>query len=194
LAAFLSCAHPSQLKKNKVQIFAMCIPPAMKWLGPVILSLLVSSVCFAQANVTYLPGLDFTKYHTYQWVTTKPHPIQSVDQEIKRVIDSQLTAKGLTQTTNMPDLTVDYEVAMNAKEEWSTFRYNEIDTLTPTKSTVYAGTLGVTFSDAARKQVVWAGRITKAVDPDAAAGTKQKNLEKAAQNLLRTFPPKRSSK
>jgi hypothetical protein len=169
--------------------------PVSRLASVVGLALVASSVCLGQGiNTSYLPGIDFSRYRSYQWVTTKPHPVQSVDAEIKSLIDSQLRSRGLTRTDNSPDLTVDYQVAISPKEEWSTFRYNEIETLTPTKTTVYVGTLGVEFSDAARKQVVWNGRITKAVDRDAVTGKKQKNLEKSVQRLLRDFPPKPPSK
>ena len=47
-----------------------------------------------------MPGTDFTKYHTYKWITIEgaKHPNQIVDAQIKTAIDSQLAAKGLTKT------------------------------------------------------------------------------------------------
>ena len=163
-------------------------------IGLIGLALVASSAGFGQnAVVSYLPGIDFSKYHTYRWVTTHPHPIQNVDAQIQQSIDKELAARGLTKNDSMADLTVDYRVAISTREEWSQFRYNEIDTLTPTKVTVYTGTLGVDFSDSKLNQLVWSGTIAKAVDPNAAAGAKQKNLNKSVQALLKTFPPKRPS-
>ena len=45
-----------------------------------------------------MPGTDFSKYHTYKWVTIQgaTQPNQIVDAQIKQSIDSQLASKGLT--------------------------------------------------------------------------------------------------
>jgi hypothetical protein len=156
-----------------------------------VLGLVAWSAALAQqVKSTYQPGIDFSKYRTYQWVETRPHPDPKVDAEIKRSIDSQLTAKGLTRTENKADLTLDYHVAMSQEEQWSTFRYNEIDTLNQTLVTVYGGTLGVDIRDSARNQVVWEGLATKAVDPGNSFETKKKILDKAVKQLLKGFPPK----
>lgn len=49
----------------------------------------------------FMPGTDFSKYHTYKWVSIEgeAHPSQIVDGEIKQAIDTQLASKGLTKTT-----------------------------------------------------------------------------------------------
>jgi hypothetical protein len=49
----------------------------------------------------FMPGTDFSKYHTYKWVSIEggAHPNQIVDGEIKQAIDTQLASKGLTKTT-----------------------------------------------------------------------------------------------
>jgi hypothetical protein len=152
---------------------------------------LVAFVAFGQSvKRNYLPGIDFSKYHTYAWATTKPHPNPDVDAEIRRLIDSQLATKGLTKTDNQPDLTIDYQIAMSQDERWSSFRYNEIETQTPKLETVHAGTLGIDIEDVARKRLVWTGRATKAIDPNATTQTKQMYLEKAIKKLLQGYPPK----
>ncbi len=65
------------------------------------LALLASGVMTAQdIKTNYMPGTDFSKYHTYKWVTInnseQVDPI--VVQQIKDAIDSQLTSKGMTKT------------------------------------------------------------------------------------------------
>ena len=51
-----------------------------------------------------MPGIDFSKFHTYKWVTVDgaKYPNQIVDAQIKQAIDSQLAAKGLTKVDNGP--------------------------------------------------------------------------------------------
>ncbi len=154
------------------------------------LAVVISSVALGQAvESSFLPGIDFSKYRTYQWVTSQPHPDPDVDAEIKRSIDSQLTKKGLTKTDNKADLTVDYRVALTQNEKWPAFRYNEISP-SETVVTVYAGTLVIDFKDQALNRLVWTGRAIKAVDRSSAVRKKQKNLDTTIQRLLNGFPPK----
>ena len=154
---------------------------------------LVSSVARGQdAKSSFLPGIDFSKYHSYQWVTQRPHPNPNVDAEIKESIDSQLTAKGLSKTDKKPDLTVDYRVAMSQREQWSSFGHMEIESRSPHTVTVYFGTLGIDITDPTLNRIVWTGIVSKAIDPKNSAVNKEKNLDKAVQKLLRDFPPGRT--
>jgi Domain of unknown function (DUF4136) len=64
------------------------------------LALIASSVLHAQdVRSNYIPGTDFSKYHTYSWVTIGGigHPDQILDTAIKQSIDSQLVGKGFTK-------------------------------------------------------------------------------------------------
>ena len=74
-----------------------------------VLALLACSVTPRPMSTTNsMPGTDFTKYHTYKWVTIEgaSHPNQIVDAQIKASIDSQLGAKGLTKSqSDKADLT-----------------------------------------------------------------------------------------
>ncbi|MBV8904103.1 MAG: DUF4136 domain-containing protein, partial [Acidobacteriia bacterium] len=57
-------------------------------------------------RTNYVPGTDFSKYHTYSWATTGEigHPDQILDTEIKQSIDSQLVGKGFTKVdSGTPD-------------------------------------------------------------------------------------------
>ena len=69
--------------------------------GPaLVITLITCPVAHGQGvRTNYLPGTDFSKYRTYSWVTISGsgRPDQILDAEIKRSIDSQLVAKGLTK-------------------------------------------------------------------------------------------------
>ena len=83
-------------------------------------ALVISTGCKAQ-DVTYnfMPGTDFSKYHTYKWVAIEggAHPNQIVDQEIKQAVDSQLASKGLTKIDgDKADLYVGYQIAMDQEK------------------------------------------------------------------------------
>src|ERR1700721_3558791 len=65
-----------------------------------------------------MPGTDFTKYHTYKWITIEgaKYPNQIVDAQIKTAIDSQLAAKGLTKTNgDKADLYLGYRPPIDRK-------------------------------------------------------------------------------
>ena len=65
------------------------------------LMLFASSSTLAQdVKYNFMPGTNFSKYHSYKWVNIPEnvHPSQIVDQEIRQAIDAQLSAKGFTKT------------------------------------------------------------------------------------------------
>jgi hypothetical protein len=61
---------------------------------------------------------------------------------------------------------------------------------TAQQSTITTGTLVLDMYDPATKQLVWTGRASKTLDASANQEKKQKNLDKAMQKLLKSFPPK----
>jgi hypothetical protein len=80
-------------------------------------ALLICAVTLAQdVKSNFMPGTDFTKYHTYKWVVIEggSHPNQIIDAQIKNSIDSQLAAKGLKKTDgDNADLDLGYQVAID---------------------------------------------------------------------------------
>jgi len=159
----------------------------------------ITSAAFAQ-DVTYnfMPGTDFTKYHTYKWVVIEGgvHPNQIVDAEIKQSIDAQLASKGLVKVDSdkAADLYVGYQVAVDQERQWNGYgmggglRWGGM--ATATSSTISVGTLVVDMYDPAAKQLVWTGRANKTLDPSSNQEKNQKNLNKAMAKLLKNYPPK----
>jgi len=160
----------------------------------------IAMVCAALAQdvrTNFMPGTDFSKFHTYKWVNIEggAHPNQIVDQEIKQAIDSQLAAKGLTKTeADQADLYVGYQTAVNQEKQWNSYgmgggvRWGGM--ATATSSTISNGTLVVDMYDPSNKQLVWTGAATKTLDPSSNPEKNQKNLDKAVARLLKSFPPK----
>jgi hypothetical protein len=160
----------------------------------VVVALVVSSVVLAQEVSTQpLKGTDFSKYHTYKWLTnvgSGPQPNPMVDAQIKRAIDSQLASKGLTKTDSLApaSLLVGYQAAIDQQTQWNSyvdFQYSQQQS-----SIIDVGTLVLDMYDPAAKQLVWTGRATKALDPSASQEKRQENLDKAMERLLKDFPPK----
>lgn len=159
---------------------------------------LLASVAAIGQDVRYnfMPGTDFSKYHTYKWVTIEggSHPNQIVDAEIKQAVDSQLAAKGLTKTdSDKADLYVGYQIAVDQEKQWNAFgmggaRWGGM--ASATSSTISNGTLVLDLYDPTTKQLVWTGNATKTLDPSGNQQKNQNNLNKAMAKLLKNYPPK----
>jgi hypothetical protein len=172
----------------------------MTRLGIALLFTLALSVLTLAQDVTSnsMPGTDFTKYHTYKWVTIEgaTQPNQIVDAQIKASIDSQLASKGLTKVDgDKADLFIGYQASIDQQKQWNAYgmggglRWGG-GMATAQSSTISTGTLVLDMYDPTTKQLVWTGRVTKTLDPSANQGKKQKNLDKAMQKLLKAYPPK----
>jgi len=147
-------------------------------------------------SYNFMPGTNFAQFHTFKWVTIQGgiHPNQITDQEIQNAVVSQLTAKGLTQTTtDNADLYVGYQVAVDQERQWNAFgmgggwRFGGMGTAT--SSTIENGTLVVDIYDAANKQLVWTGRATKTLSPSKNQQKNLNNLNKAVAKLMKNYPP-----
>src|SRR5580693_1241375 len=164
-----------------------------------LLALLACGAALAQDVTTNsMPGTDFSKYHTYKWVTIEgaTQTNQILDAQIKASIDSQLAAKGLTKKdADNADLYIGYQASIDQEKQWNAYGMGGGPRWgggmgTATSSTISVGTLVLDMYDPSTKKLVWTGRVTKTLDPGNNQEKKQKNLDKAMQKLLKTFPPK----
>ena len=161
------------------------------------LAALTSAASRAQdVTYNYMPGTDFSKYHTYKWVLIEgaSHPNQIIDQEIKQDIDSQMASKGLTKTdSDKADLYIGYQIAVDQERQWNawgTGRGFGGGMGSATSSTISNGTLVLDMYDPGTKQLVWTGRATKTLDPSSNQEKNMKNLNKAMAKLMKNYPPK----
>jgi Domain of unknown function (DUF4136) len=149
-----------------------------------------------EVRTNVMPGTDFSKYHTYKWVTMKEnaHPDQIVDAEIKEAVDAQLAAKGFTKTnSDNADMFVGYQTSVDKERQWNTFGSGGVfwgGMQTTTTSTIQVGTIAVDIYDPTQKQLIWRGQATKTLDPSKSQEKNQKNLDKAMEKLFKNFPPK----
>jgi hypothetical protein len=174
----------------------------------VALALMAAPAGAQDVGYNAMPGTDFSKYKTYKWVKIEgaQYPDQITDAQIKSAIDQQLATKGLTKTEDdTADLYVGYQVALDKEKQWNAYGMGGGPgwgwgpgyygggygggMATATSSTLYVGTLGLDFYDRAGKQLVWRGRATKTIDPQAKPEKRQKNLAKAVTKLLKKYPP-----
>jgi uncharacterized protein DUF4136 len=157
---------------------------------------LVACILAAGQDVRHnsMPGVDFSKFHTYKWVDIEQgaHPNQIVDAEIKQSIDTQLASKGMTKTdSEKADLYAGYQIAVDKEKQWNawgTGRGFGGGMGSATQSTINVGSLVLDMYDPTTKQLVWTGTATKTIDPSSNQEKNQKNLNKAMQKLLKSYP------
>ena len=161
--------------------------------------LLVGGVLTAQdIKTNYMPGTDFSKYHTYKWVSVNnAEQIDSiVAQQIKDAINTQLTSKSMTMTeADTADMYVGIQTSIQQQQQWNAYgmgggwRFGG-GMATATSTTIQIGTLGVDFYDPTTKQLIWRGSATKTLNPSKNAQTNQNRVNQAVAKLLKSFPPK----
>ena len=195
------------MKFTKAIIF-----PATAKFGPaLVLALVACSVAYAQdVRTNYMPGADFSKYHTYAWVdevqgvpAVGGRPDQILDTQVKQAIDSQMAAKGFTKMVDgdKADLFLGYQLAMDREKQINGFAEGMgdwgpwgggLDSFSATTSTINIGTFVVGMYDPAAKKLVWIGAAQHAIEPSKKQEKNQERLNKGAQKLLKDFPPGRS--
>jgi hypothetical protein len=175
------------------------------------LSVLGARPLFAQdVRYDYDKDKDFSKYKTYKWVPIKgaERPDGLTDSKVTSALDSELAKKGFSKTdSDSADLYIGYQTALGQEKEFTSYNtgwgygpgwgsgwygYGGGMSSTTTygqTSTVYVGQLDLSIYDAKAKQLVWRGVATKTLDPKAKPEKKEKNINKAAQKLLKNFPP-----
>jgi len=194
----------SQGCQNRVSRFARVLLPA----------LVACTVANAQdVRTNYMPGTDFSKYHTYAWVsqvqgipTVGVHPDQILDAQVKQAIDSQMAAKGFTEVQDVgkADLLLGYQLAIDQEKQINGFGDswggwggwgpwgpggNSFGTFSASTSSNYIGTFVVGMYDPATKKLVWIGAAQHAIEPSKKQEKNQERLNKGAKKLLKDFPP-----
>jgi hypothetical protein len=160
-----------------------------------LIHLAASGLLAQQVTYNFMPGTDFSKYHTFKWVDipSNVHPNQIVSQEIKDAVNNVLASKGLNQATgDTADLYVGYQCSVDQERQWNAWgsggRFMG-GMGSATSSTISNGTLAVDFYDPTSKELIWRGSATKTLNP---SGNQQKDMEKlnnAVAKLLKNFPP-----
>jgi hypothetical protein len=156
-------------------------------------------------HYNYDRGANFAAYRTYQWVDIPGGavPDQLIDRDIKRAVDEQLAQKGLTRVEKNADLYVGYQavvalekgVNLNGSSDnlggWGPWgggwRTGSVQGQT---STIPVGILLVDLYDPAKKQLIWRGDATKAIDLKKDPDKNYRNLQKAMAKLFKNYPPR----
>lgn len=162
--------------------------------------ILTSSTRAQQVTYNYMPGTDFTKYHTFKWVQipSNVHPNQIVEQEIQQAVNNVLASKGLTLATrDKADLYVGYQCSVDQERQWNAWgmggglRWGGMGSAT--SSTITNGMLAVDFYDPTTQQLIWRGSAAQTLNPSGNQEKDMQKLNKAVAKLLKHFPPQSKS-
>jgi hypothetical protein len=187
-----------------------------KWMarvGPaVVLALVACSVTRGQdVRTNYMPGTDFSKYHTYVWVDEVKgvprvggQPDQILDAQVKQAVDSQMAAKGLIKVvdSDKADLLLGYQLVIDREKQINGFANGwggggwgpwggGLDSFSASTSTINIGTFVLGMYDPVAKKLIWIGAAQHALEPSKKQEKNQERLNKGAQKLLKDFPPGR---
>jgi len=186
----------------------------MTRLRPVLLlAFLACSVAYAQdVRTNYMPGTDFSKYHTYGWVDEVKgvpqvggQPDQILDTQVKQAVDAQMAAKGFSKVVDggKADIVLGYQLAIDREKQINGFADGwggwggwgpwggGLNSFSVTTSTINIGTFVLGMYDPAAKKLVWIGAAQHALEPSKKQEKNQERLNKGAQKLLKGFPPER---
>jgi hypothetical protein len=161
-----------------------------------VIVLLTGTLAAQDVKYNFMPGTDFSKFHTYKWVAIEggTHPNQIVDQEIKDAANQQLSSKGLTKVDgDKADLFVGYQIAVDQEKQWNAYGMGGRwagGMATATQSTINVGSFVLDMYDPTTKQLVWTGTATKAIDPSSNQEKNMQRMDKAMAKLLKNYPPK----
>ena len=177
----------------------------MKKLVTVIVLLIGAGAVTVQAQsvkVAADPRVDLSKYKTYAWApgTSAANPI--INALITETVNQALTAKGLTQVSDGPDVTVAVMAALNSDlhisyPSWGRSVASATSTGMPTttqSAAVSKGTLVVDIADGQTKATVWRGIARHTLDeqPTGVAAKDAKNVEKpirkSVEKMFKRFP------
>lgn len=179
---------------------------AVRWFLPVLFLFTATTVFAQKATFTFDKTVDFTKYKTYRW---EKHPLmQDINPELLAQLgaafDAELVKSGLTKATNGPaDLVIVYMVGVEREMDMTTYAvgwmatpawggvwYSNGMVTSSTTSSVPVGSASLDMFDRVKQELVWRGVVSKSVDPKAKPEKRQKNITKAADKLMKNYPPK----
>jgi len=183
--------------------------------GPaLVLAFITCSVTYGQdVRTNYMPGTNFSKYHSYAWVdavhgipNVGGRPDEILDAQVRYAIDAQMAAKGFTKVEdpNKADLLLGYQLMIDQEKQingfgdswggsgwggWGPWGGSSYGSFSANTSTNYIGTFIVGMYDPTAKKLVWIGAAQHAIEPSKKQEKNQQRLNKGAQKLLKNFPP-----
>ena len=162
-----------------------------------LLLLTASSVLSEDIHTSYNfdKTADFSKFKTYKWIVLKNEsPLDKfTDEQIKAAFEAAFTQKGLRKIEDdgSSDLLIGYQSyeGVEGGEYAQLAGYAAGWPSTGTPSVMHHGELAVDMYDPANHKLIWRGVASKTAKPATNPKTRQQNLNKAVEMLMKNYPP-----
>ena len=137
----------------------------------------------------YDVNFNFATLKTYAWepISTTAAGIDNFTaNRIKKAVNAQLQAKGLTITSDRPDILI---ITYGGADQMPTTAWRG-----PDAPLFYEkGRLQFAFIDPRTDKVVWSGKAEAKLNPNATPEDEDKVIEDVVQRIFEIFPPNPSS-
>jgi hypothetical protein len=169
-------------------------------------TLFVVSCATIKVTSDYDRNAPFVSYKTYAF--TQEALNLNVDElnrnRLINAVEKELELKGFTKSES-PDVLIDMNLVAKTVQTATAnttggggyygagYRYGYgggFSTTTINYDSYQEGTLFVDMIDVAKNQLVWQGRGTDALDPDASADKRESKINYAVQQIFSKYPPK----
>jgi hypothetical protein len=176
-----------------------------------VIMIAAASCSTVKVSHDYDKTANFSAYKTYTF-TDNALALPLDDLNKKRILDAvegELKAKGFTRKENGPDVLIDINIKAEKKQSatatttggygYPGYGYGYgyaygwgggFSTTSIHYENYTDGTMFIDMIDAAKKQLVWQGRGTKTIDPDASAQKRESNINYAIKQIFMYYPPK----
>ena len=146
----------------------------------------------------------FASYKTFAFTPEAlALPLDDINRNrVLTAVENELKAKGFTKSDH-PDVLINLNIkAVQQQTATATtsgygygagYRYGRgggFGSTTINYDSCVDGTLFVDMIDAAKKLLVWQGRGTKTIDPDASQQKREQNINYAVKQIFMKYPPK----
>ena len=170
--------------------------------------IIVASCSTIRVSSDFDKAAPFAKYKTYAFTPEALSlPINDLNRNrLLTAIETELAAKGFTKSDN-PDVFIDMQLKGEEVQTATAtttggypgygygggYRYGwggGFSTTTIDYDTYVEGTLFIDMIDIQKKQLVWQGRGTKTLEPDASQQKREENINYAVKQIFLQYPPK----
>jgi hypothetical protein len=176
------------------------------FLFPILITL--ASCSSIRVSSDFDKAAPFAKYKTYAFTPEALSlPINDLNRNrLLTAIETELAAKGFTKSETNPDVWIDMQLrgeevqtATATTSGYPGYGYGRgyrygwgggFSTTTIDYDTYVEGTLFIDMIDAQKKQLVWQGRGTKTLEPDASQQKREENINYAVKQIFLQYPPK----
>lgn len=177
----------------------------MKKITFLLLIMIVAASCSSiKVSSDFDKTAGFSSYKTYAF-TPEAQKMEGINDlnrnRLLSAIETELVAKGFSKAESNPDVLIDIQLKGEQKQTATAnssggygygYRYGMgggMSTTTINYETYVDGTLFVDMIDAKKNQLVWQGRGTKTVDPDASQKKREDNINYAVKMIFQKYPP-----